>query len=394
MKKLMILGATMTQVPLVRTAKAMGYYTIVGSIDGNYPAFAEADEKCVVDITKPEDVLKKAQELKIDGIATCCMDTPVRAIGYVCEKMGLCGLKESSAIMCNDKYLMKERFEKNGVNTARFKVIRSEQDLENAAAVLDFPLVIKAVDLMASRGIFIVNDLEEARSRYHEILGMTRQDHCIIEEFIKGEEFGAQAFVYNGEVLFVLPHGDFDYKKVMTVPVGHYAPLDQPDDVIAAAVKEATASICALELDNCAVNIDMIYRDGKVYMLELTGRAGATNLPELVSIYYGVDYYKMIVMMAMGEDPREEFNKRNSAVTANASHFLFVEQDGDIRSIVNDNKQSDDIAMLRIDVKEGDHVRAFVDGKDRLGEAVVKGNSTEYCKKRIFEVINNVHFNI
>ena len=38
-------------------------------------------------------------------------------------------------------------------------------------------------------------------------------------------------------------------------------------------------------LDNCAVNIDMILKDNKVYMIELTGRAGANCLPELVEIF-------------------------------------------------------------------------------------------------------------
>ncbi len=394
MKKFMVLGATLTQVPLVKTAKELGYYTIVASIDGNYPAFEYADEKCVVDISKPEEVLKKAQELQIDGIATCCMDTPVRAVGYVCEHMNLCGICENTAIMCNDKYLMKECFEKNNVNTARYKRIENEADLEAAAETLVFPLVIKAVDLQASRGVYVVENLEEAKKRYAEILTMTRENYCIIEEFIKGTEFGAQAFVYNGEILFVLPHGDFNYCKVTSVPVGHYAPLDEEESIIEAAIEQATASIRALELNNCAINIDMIYKEGKVYMLELTGRAGATNLPELVSIYYGVDYYKMIAMMAMGEDPRTEFNKRSGKLTANASHFLLSEKSGVLKSVENKNTDNSDVAMCRIDVKPGDTINEFVDGKDRLGELIIKGDDIEICKKRIEEYRSNICFNM
>ena len=395
MRKLMILGATLTQVPLVKAAKELGYHTIVASIDGNYPAFDVADEKCVVDITSPADVLDKAQKLGIDGIATCCMDTPVRAVGYVAEHMGLCGLKEQSAIICNDKYLMKDCFERNGINSSRYMKITCENDLEAAYKVLTFPLVIKAVDLQASRGVYVVKSPKEALECYRKILTITKQSYCIIEEFIKGEEFGAQAFVYNGEILFVLPHGDFDYTKRTSVPIGHYAPLDKSDEILDAARKEAIAAIRALELNNCAVNIDMIYKDGKVYMLELTGRAGATNLPELVSIYFGIDYYKMIAMMAMGDDPRKEFNKRASTATANASHFLYVEQDGVLKSIDNANSSDDaDIAMLRIYAKPDDKLNAFVDGKDRLGEVVVKGKSTEYCKNKILEVINNIKFNL
>ena len=44
MKKLMILGAGIYQVQLIRTAKEMGLYTIVVSIPGHYPGFELADK--------------------------------------------------------------------------------------------------------------------------------------------------------------------------------------------------------------------------------------------------------------------------------------------------------------------------------------------------------------
>ena len=44
MKKILILGAGIYQVPLIETAKKLGYYTIVASIPGKYPGFALADK--------------------------------------------------------------------------------------------------------------------------------------------------------------------------------------------------------------------------------------------------------------------------------------------------------------------------------------------------------------
>ena len=64
-------------------------------------------------------------------------------------------------------------------------------------------------------------------------------------------------------------------------------------------------SIKALGLNNCAVNVDLILRDNKVYVIELTGRVGANCLPELVEINFGIEYYKMIAAMAVGENPLE-----------------------------------------------------------------------------------------
>ena len=46
MKKLMILGAAASQVPLISAAKRLGYKTIVTSIPGDYPGFTYADVCC------------------------------------------------------------------------------------------------------------------------------------------------------------------------------------------------------------------------------------------------------------------------------------------------------------------------------------------------------------
>lgn len=43
-RKIMILGASVYQVPLILTARKMGLYTIVASIPGGYPGFALADK--------------------------------------------------------------------------------------------------------------------------------------------------------------------------------------------------------------------------------------------------------------------------------------------------------------------------------------------------------------
>ena len=194
----MILGATAYQVPLINAANELGYYTIVASIAGDYPGFLIGDEACYVDITRPQEVLKMAQQHGIDGIATCCMDTGVKAIGVVCDAMHLTGLSENAALLSNNKYLMKEAFEKYGVNTARFLKISEEKELVRVIEKLNFPLIVKAVDLQASRGIVVVRDEAELLKGFRYAMEATKENFCIVEEFVEGEEFGAQAFVYNG----------------------------------------------------------------------------------------------------------------------------------------------------------------------------------------------------
>ena len=57
----MILGASIYQVPLIRTARRMGLYTIVVSIPGDYPGFALADKIYELNTRDKEAILADAQ---------------------------------------------------------------------------------------------------------------------------------------------------------------------------------------------------------------------------------------------------------------------------------------------------------------------------------------------
>ena len=107
MKKLMILGAGIYQVPLIKQAKKMGIYTIVVSVRGNYPGFAYADKICYEDTRNAQAIVKIAEQENIDGILTTGTDVAVVTIGKVCDTLGLTGLSLEAAAIATDKMRMR-----------------------------------------------------------------------------------------------------------------------------------------------------------------------------------------------------------------------------------------------------------------------------------------------
>ncbi len=394
MKKLMVLGAGFPQAQLINAAKEMGYHTVVCSIPGNYPGFDYADEIAYADISSPEAVLAAAKKHAVDGIATCCLDTGVRALGYACEQLGFPGLREEAAVRSADKWQMKNAFMAAGVNTAKCYQVTDQESLNAALDNLTFPVVLKAVDLQGSKGVYICPTREDVYANYSEAMKLTRKDFCIVEDFIEGEELGAQAFIYNGEIVFILPHGDNTYMSHTAVPVGHYVPIDASDELLDSVRIESEKAIHAIGLDNCAVNIDLIEKDGKIYVIELTGRAGATCLVELVSIYYGIDYFKMIASMAMGDNPLTIFNARDGKHTANASRMLLSEVSGTVRSIENNVPMDENIYDLSLIIQEGDHIEKFTNAKDRIGQVIVSGKTAEECLQRIDTILTQIKIEV
>ena len=225
MKKLLILGAGIYQVPLIRTAKRLGIYTIAASIPGNYPGFALADKVVYENTVDYDAILRVAREEQVDGIVTAGTDVAVITIGKVCDELGLRGLSFEAAQIASNKSLMKARYEEYGVRTAKFRKISvDDPDYADHLEGLTFPLIFKSVDSSGSRGIRRVDSREEFEAARQNVLDNTRTDHFLVEEFIEGEEFGAQAFVQDGKVEFILPHGDYVFHGDTGVPVGHFAP--------------------------------------------------------------------------------------------------------------------------------------------------------------------------
>ena len=390
MKKLMIMGAGIYQVPLIKKAKEMGIHTIAVSIPGNYPGFAIADEICHINTVDYDAVLKVAREKKIDGIVTAGTDVAVITIGKVCDEMGLTGLSFEAAKIASDKMLMKECYEANGVRTARFRKVHFEDDLGEKIQGLEYPLIFKAVDSSGSRGITRVNRPQDIEAAVEAVKAVTRKNYYIVEEFIIGEEFGAQAFVYDGKLQFVLPHGDYVFTGDTGVPVGHFAPYDLSEEVLQDVYEQTEKAIRAMKLDNCAINADFIMKDHKTYVLEIGGRSGATCLAELVSIYYGYDYYEKIIQAALGESP--EF-PQNQAVP-NASKLLMSDRDGIIRSIANHNPQNDNIYEVMFDYRVGEAVKKFKVGPHRIGHVITRGETLEEATKTLEEALSNIEIRV
>lgn len=387
MKKVMILGAGIYQVPLIKKAKEMGLHTIVVSIPGNYPGFEIADEICYEDTTDAEKILQVAQEKQIDGIVTAGTDVAVITIGRVCDALGLKGLSKEAAQIASNKMQMKEAYEANDVRTAKFRYTKLDSDdVKEKASQLRFPLIFKAVDSSGSRGIIRVDSEDEFDKALQVVKDVTKKDYFIIEEFIEGEEFGAQAFVYNGELQFIMPHGDYVFKGNTGVPIGHWAPYELSDSVIDDAKEQLKKAVKAMKLDNCAINADFIMANGKTYVLELGGRAGATCLAEMVSLYYGYDYYEKILRACLGENidfPTKQANP-------NAAMLLMSDVTGTIQSITNSNVENDHIYQIQYDYQVGDSVRKFSVGPDRIGHVIVTEDTVSAAKELVEEVSGSI----
>lgn len=386
----MVLGAGIYQVPLIKKAKELGYRVIVCSIPGNYPGFLFADKAYYTDTTDKEGCLKIAIKEKIKAVCTSGTDVAIPTLGYIVDTLGLTGPSEKSSVSASNKLLMKEAFAKHGVSTANFTVADDVESCIKAVNETGLPCIIKVVDSSGSRGIEIVNSIREVADTYARVMPYTRKPYVIVEKYLQGMEIGAQALVYDGKVIFVMTHSDDIYMGSTGVPVGHSAPLSEKlyDDVNERVREEIEKAVRALGIDNSAINADLIIMNNKPYVLEIGARCGATCLAELVSIYYGVDYYEVLIRTATGTLNPEIFAKCGKEQPATVQLVTSDKNgifDGHVPQISHP-----DLVDYSLDCQQGEHIRKFHVGPDRIGHIIVKGNSVKEAKEIAYQILSQI----
>ena len=391
-KKIMILGAGIYQVPLIRKAIEYGLSPVVVSIPGDYPGFALADTCCYLDTRDFEQVLEAARRERIAGICTSGTDVAVRTIGYVCEALNLPGLSRAAACTVTDKYLMKTAFASHQVRTAPFQKAASLEDALAAAKAIGYPVMIKAVDSSGNRGISRADFPSQAAGAYESARKVTRRPYVLVEKYLSGIEIGVDGFIENGKIRLLFPHEKFVLqRKNATVTAGHAFPYHAGKEVLEDLTLQIHKAVIAAGLDHCAFNADVLVLDNQAWVLEIGGRAGATCIPELISQYCGFDYYRKILDCAVGKP----INFLTSSPIPCMARLLFSPVDGVLTAIdapyLTHLKNQGILAQL--DYPVGAAVRGVQNGTDRLGQLIMQTEDSKVLEQAHTELCRHIKVN-
>lgn len=381
MKKVIILGAGIYQVPLIKKAKEIGYYTIVCSIPGNYPGFQYADKVYYENTTDKEKILNIAIKENIAGILTTGTDVAVKTIGYVCEKLNLIGISEISANWTTDKYLMKKQFCAQNVRTAEFYKVINITQAHDSAIKLGFPVVFKCVDSSGSRGIVKVKSQNEIDDAYYYSMSHTVQNYILVEKFIDGYEIGLDGYIdRKSNIEIFIPHGKIIYNNGYTkVPIGHTFPFECNDELWQDLFRQAHKAVDSLKLNKSFFNMDILISENKSYIIEIGGRTGATCIPELISCFLKCDFYELMINNAVGK-PISIPNKGGRACIG---ELLTSQRSGKIKKILIPKDELREGEEITLDYNVGDYISEFKVGPDRIGQIVVKSSDIESASKRL-----------
>lgn len=385
-KKIIVLGAGVYQVPLIKKIRELGHKCYSCSIAGNYPGFEFADYKAEIDISNEEAITQYAKEIGCDAILTTGSDVGISSLGSVVNFLNLFGCGINAAKASSNKMLMKEIFLNVKVGTPDFRKVRDLSDCYEASKEIGFPCILKVADKSGSRGIIRINSIADFPKAFEYVSMVSDIGYFLLEQYIEGIEFGVQAIVQFGKILAIIPHGDFVLNDLISVPIGHYLPYQNrfSFEEVAGLVEKA---IFALGIDNSMVNVDLIYDQDKLYILEIGARMGGTCIPEIINHFYQIDCYKIAIDLALGNKVDLHLNVQPRFVLGKV---MMAAKNGVVKSIEQMEFNDPDLIQLQVDIKKGDNISKFTIGPDRIGQIIAKGDTFELAESNLLKFLNTV----
>ena len=124
------------------------------------------------------------------------------------------GPRKKVAKLEGSKIFTKELCEKFNIPTAKFKICKSKKDSFKFLSSFNFPLVVKADVLAAGKGVYICQNVDEAKDAVNEIFDgkFGRADQVLIEEFLEGDEMSF--FIISDGISYKTFNTAQDHKRV------------------------------------------------------------------------------------------------------------------------------------------------------------------------------------
>lgn len=180
-KKLLILGASADEIPLVQRAQKLGVHTIVTDYYENWemsPAKKYANEAWNVSWSDIDALEKLCVENKINGITAGYNEMKIMALIRLCENLKLpCYLTMEQLDITWNKIKFKNECRKHGVPVV--------MEYKSQDEVIEYPVIVKPSDRAGSIGISIAANPKELVQACEHALEMSLNKQIIIEKYIE-----------------------------------------------------------------------------------------------------------------------------------------------------------------------------------------------------------------
>lgn len=370
MKKLLIVGASVLQLPAIKKAKEMGLEVAVADYNPKAVGIQYADKYFNASTIDINAICNIAEEYLPDGIMTLATDMPMRSVAAATTKLGLPGISMDTAVKATDKGEMIKAFKSQNVESPWYYVVSNEDDLNSLRELLSFPCVMKPTDNAGSRGVTLVRSMGELYKAYRYSKEQSRSGYVIVEEFLQGQEVSVEIMVVDNVVHVLAVTDKLTTGAPHFVEMGHSQPSQLAENDVNKIKDLAIRAVRSVGINCGPAHVEIMSTANGPKMIELGARMGGDCITShLVPLSTGIDMVKATIDVALGENPdiKQKWN-RGSAIR------FFKAPSGIIRSIAGERyiAEMSGVKEILVNKTVGDSVGEVQNSLDRLGYVIAQ----------------------
>lgn len=350
-KKLVILGASYIQRPLIQRAKELGYQTHVFAWEQGAVAKSIADFFYAISIRDREQLFKECLKIHPHGIVSIGSDLAMPSVNYIADKLALVGNTLECSELTTNKYAMRRRLHEAGLPCPHFKLIK---EISKFRYDFRYPVIVKPTDRSGSRGVCKVSNEKELATGLRRALDESFKKEVILEEYIEGREISIEMLSWEGNHEFLSLTDKLTTGSPYFVETEHHQPAHISEEMKTRVISLTRKALDSLMVKYGASHTEIIItKDDEIYFVEIGARMGGDHIgAKLIELSTGNDFMKNVIDVAVGNVPivKKLFQKYSGI-------YYACPQKGFVSKIYDYTTAFKEIIEKDIFVKIGDYVQ-------------------------------------
>ncbi len=344
------------QLDFIKTVKSNGLCVHVIDYNKSCIGASFSDYFHCISIDDCDSILELAKKYNPIGIHTVATEQGNITACYVAERLGLNCNSNNTALDTTDKSRMKAVLYANNLDTPKANLVKSK--LELMELKISFPIMVKASDRSAGRGVTLARNDEELVEAYDDAIDQSINKVVLIEEYFDGQQYSVETLTSKGKHKIVaITQMEFSGEPYF-IEKEHFIPANINDELYSKIIAYVLKSLDAFKIVVGACHIELrVDSNGNIKMIEIASRMGGWR-DWMINAALGINYCQAILDATLGNEinlARTIFNKISIARTIispdDYNKYLSEKQNGAefVMDLVHDQPHKSGIKNL-IDV--------------------------------------------
>ena len=301
MSRLLVVGASHAEIPLIRAGQGLGHWVSTVGSDAEALGAKASDSHFKVDFSDADAVLRVFDEGKFHGVVSGCNDFAAFTAARVSEARGLANCDSNVATrLIHHKDAFRKVASELKLNSPEHFVVSNVKEAKKISQQIKFPVIVKPTDLTGGKGVNLVQDPPALGTAVEAALSRSRIKNVVVESFVAGSLRSALFIVIGGKTHLVVSADEFMYLNPFLVASAVSNIGEAPETQLGLA-EQIGLVVSALALTDGLMHVQYIWSGSDFTILEICRRPPGDLYLLLAEFASGYNISEKIVLLALGE---------------------------------------------------------------------------------------------